>query len=238
MGGEDRAVLEANPLVFDVQGNLVGELAEHGYLEHRPGLRRIFGAVERVITPLPDFLVCSSRKSARILRSEFGVDPNRISVVHDGADAEVVSDALTQRLRQWLGLPEGEPVFVCTGSRLAAKGRRALEEIILEGRNRDLPGHFLVVGYPEEEMEEFVATHGLEDFCTVTGRVTFEELSKYLSLGSVAVEPKDGESGEASGKLLNYMAAGLPVVSFDTENNRSLLGEAGSYVRKATSARS
>lgn len=220
------------PLVFDVQGSLVGEMAEHGYFERRPGLKRIFWKVEHAITRLPDFLVCSSGESAHVLRSEFGVDPNRIAVVHDGADADVVPASRAERLRKRLQVPDGEPVVVYAGALLAAKGEEALRQIVIEARNRNLPAHFLVVGYPEEGMREFVEAHDLEAFCTVTGRVPFEELSDYLGLGAVAVEPKEGNSGEASGKLLNYMAAELPVVCFDMENNRNLLGEAGSYVRR------
>jgi len=48
-------------------------------------------------------------------------------------------------------------------------------------------------------------------------------------VGDVALEPKESDSGEASGKLLHYMAAGLPVVCFDTENNRNFLREPGFY---------
>ena len=45
------------------------------------------------------------------------------------------------------------------------------------------------------------------------------------------MEPKSGETSEASGKLLNYMAARLPVVCFDTSNNRSMLDSAGYYAK-------
>jgi glycosyltransferase involved in cell wall biosynthesis len=44
----------------------------------------------------------------------------------------------------------------------------------------------------------------------------------------VAVAPKLSPT-EANGKILNYMAAGLPVVASDTPVNRELLGEWGVY---------
>src|SRR5207247_135295 len=75
----------------------------------------------------------------------------------------------------------------------------------------------------------FVRDHGVRDFCALTGRVPFEQLGIYLGVASIAIEPKAGESAEASGKLLNYMAAALPVVCFDTENNPALLGDPGYY---------
>lgn len=219
------------PLVFDVQGSLVGELTAHDYFEHRPGLKQVFRNIERFITRLPDSFVCSSEASARILRSDFGVDENRVTVVHDGADVTSASTR-TERLREALGLPDNVPVVIYTGALLPAKGLESLKRIVLEAKGRAVPLHFLVVGYPEEEMRTFVQHHDLCGLCTVPGRVPFEELSDYLGLATVAVEPKGGDSGEASGKLLNYMGAGIPVVCFDTANNRGLLGEAGVFVEQ------
>jgi glycosyltransferase involved in cell wall biosynthesis len=37
------------------------------------------------------------------------------------------------------------------------------------------------------------------------------------------------KAGEASGKVINYMGAGLPVVCFEGKNNRRFLGEGGIY---------
>ncbi|HJX01781.1 MAG TPA: glycosyltransferase, partial [Candidatus Humimicrobiaceae bacterium] len=45
----------------------------------------------------------------------------------------------------------------------------------------------------------------------------------------IAVEPKIDKAGEASGKVINYMGAGLPVVCFEGKNNRRFLGEGGIY---------
>ncbi|MCI5139282.1 MAG: glycosyltransferase [Candidatus Electrothrix sp. AR1] len=61
------------------------------------------------------------------------------------------------------------------------------------------------------------------------GQVSYCDLSDWLALGDLALEPKEADSGEASGKLLHYMAAGLPVVCFATENNQKMLGESGYY---------
>jgi glycosyltransferase involved in cell wall biosynthesis len=50
-------------------------------------------------------------------------------------------------------------------------------------------------------------------------------------LGDIAVSPKLSTT-EANGKLLNYMACGLPCVVFANEINRELLGDCGVYVEK------
>jgi glycosyltransferase involved in cell wall biosynthesis len=222
------------PLISDIQGSLVGELEAHGYFENRAGLKQVFWKMEHYISRLPDFIICSSGASANILRSEFRVNSNRLEVVNDGVDAAVTNSPRDEGLRSQLGLPRNCPVVVYTGALLPAKGVNVLKGIIREAVQQGLAGHFLIVGYPEEEMKEFVQRHDVGQYCTVTGRVPFENLSDYLGLATVAIEPKEADSGEASGKLLNYMGAGLPVVCFDTEKNKELLGEAGTFVRQGS----
>ncbi|MEP7162247.1 MAG: glycosyltransferase family 4 protein, partial [Candidatus Moraniibacteriota bacterium] len=58
------------------------------------------------------------------------------------------------------------------------------------------------------------------------------DLPEILSMSDVGIDPKESRVGQASGKMLQYMGAGLPVVSFDTENNREYLGEGGEYARE------
>ena len=59
--------------------------------------------------------------------------------------------------------------------------------------------------------------------------VSHLDLNKWLAGADLAVDPKPSGSGEASGKVLHYMAAGLAVVCFDTDNNRTFLGENGFF---------
>jgi glycosyltransferase involved in cell wall biosynthesis len=58
--------------------------------------------------------------------------------------------------------------------------------------------------------------------------VPYEQLPLHLSLVDVAVSAKRSAS-EANGKLLNYMAMGLPAVAYETPVARELLGEHGVY---------
>jgi len=68
---------------------------------------------------------------------------------------------------------------------------RALETLrLLAGRGWEIA----VVSGPEDGW--WVRDH------TLAGRVPFESIAEYLALADVALEPKSGDSGEASGKLL------------------------------------
>ncbi len=216
-------------LVFDMQGSLSGELEAHGYFRRLPLLRWLFERVEWLIDRLPAHIACSSSSSLEIARDRFGVAAARLHLVADGADTVVAPKAQTDRLRHELGLPAGLPVVVYTGSLLAVKGVDTLHATIRRTAERDLSAHFLLVGYPTDETAEFLRSEELESRCTLAGRVPFERIGEYLALADAALEPKDTDSGEASGKLLNYMAAGLPVACFDTPNNRDMLADSGCY---------
>jgi glycosyltransferase involved in cell wall biosynthesis len=64
--------------------------------------------------------------------------------------------------------------------------------------------------------------------------VPYDQLNQWLSQAQVALEPKPEASGEASGKLIHYLAAGLPVACFATPNNCELLGPQGYYAKGNT----
>jgi glycosyltransferase involved in cell wall biosynthesis len=222
------------PVIFDVQGSLVGELDAHGYFRKLRLLRVIYKYTEWLITKMPSHFICSSSSSLEILKKEFSVPRKKLTLVSDGADVTTTDPGVVHDLKMQLGLPETKPIVIFTGALLEAKGFIDLCDLIelaaeLKG---EISCHFLIVGYPVEALQKFLSDKGLESWCTLTGRVPYEKLSNYLALARVAIEPKAADSGEASGKLLNYMAASLPVVCYDSLNNREMLADGGYYAKK------
>ena len=85
------------------------------------------------------------------------------------------------------------------------------------------------MGYPEVERYKHLASQlGVADRVTLTGKIDYEEAPRYLSLGDIAISTKMSAT-EGSGKVLNYMAMGQPVVAFDTPVHREYLGDLGVY---------
>lgn len=216
-------------LVFDMQGSLVGELDAHGYFLNKRWLKKLFLRTESGISHLPRYIVCSSPHSVDILLNQFELPEERVFLASDGIDITGNGDHLAHELRKRLSLPDNKPVIIYTGALLKAKGLEALQKMLCEAAKRNLNVHFLLIGYPEQEIQSFIADHHLQSLCTVTGRIPFDRLGNYLSLATAAIEPKAENTGEASGKLLNYIGAGLPVICFDTTNNRKILGETGYF---------
>ncbi len=211
------------PLVADMQGSLVGELETHGSFKKFPWLKWPIKLIERILMWSAKTIVCSSAHSLEKIKSEFSLSDTKISLVQDGASAPNALDSSKRAalLERW-SLPKDKPIVVYSGALLASKGLDQLQSVL--GQSKSINDvHFLIIGYPTESLASFVDQQGLGDRCTLTGQVPFEELPDLLQLAELAIDPKLSDAGEGSGKMLNYLACGLAVLAFDTQNNRDFL---------------
>ncbi len=211
------------PMVADMQGSLTGELAAHGTFKKHPYLQWPVKLLERTLMRFVKTVVCSSPHSLAKLNSEFGLGEHKVSLVQDGANpAAAVSEKDRQRLRNEMSIPKNQTVVVYSGALLDGKGLTELKELLLLSQQEDNI-HFLIIGYPTDNLRPFLKQHSLLSNVTLAGRVEFERLPTLLSLADISVDPKAGDSGEGSGKMLNYLACGLPVLAFNTLNNNDFL---------------
>ncbi len=215
------------PLVFDYQGSLSGESLNHGF--YRPGsvLHRGFRALERLINRLADLVVTSSSNGVVEVQSSSPQIP--VYALPDGVDTQTFSPQERGSIRQELGLAPDLPTVVFIGLLNQYQGVDFLLDVLVDLLQSRPPFQVLIMGFPEAPYRELVRQRGLSDMIHVTGRVSYADVPRYLAAGDVAVAPKLTTT-EANGKVLNYMACGLPVVAFDTEVNRELLGDDGIYV--------
>ena len=212
------------PLIADMQGSLTGELDSHNAFRKLPFLRMPTHFLERLLMLAADRIICSSSHALHKIKAEFNPAPAKISLVQDGADpAPNFTAEQGSALRQSLGLEQaGDTLVVYSGALLDSKGLAELKELILNCA--DIQGlRFMCIGYPVENLQSFLNENKLQDSCLLTGQIDFARLPEYLSIADIAVDPKLSNAGEGSGKMLNYMAAGLAIVAFDTANNRDFL---------------
>ncbi len=231
-----RALLRT-PLIFDFQGSLTGEMIDHRFLNPEgpwyPFMRRLEVWIDRQ----PDLILTSSIHGARLLIEAFGVRPERVIPFPDAVNTEVFrppqpeEGPALERLRAQWGIPLERRVVVYLGLLAPYQGTDLLLEAAARVISSDPHVHFLVMGFPGETTYAARAQAlGIGGHVTFTGKVPYEAAPLYLRLGEIAVAPKMSAT-EGSGKLLNYMATGLPVVAFDTPVSREFLGEAGYYAR-------
>lgn len=229
------------PLVFDYQGSLAEESLSHGFVRENSvgyqGLRWIEGWINR----RADLILVSTRALAGGI--EGGVPGERVAVMEDGVDARLFQPMSGDSVRERLGIPAAAVVVVFLGLLTAYQGVDLLLESARLACAEEPRLHFLIMGYPDEDQYRRKSmAKGLAGKVTFTGRINYFEASSYLSAGDIAVAPKICRT-ESNGKLLNYLACGLPVAAFATAVNREILQENAVYAElspgdEAESARS
>lgn len=223
------------PLIFDFQGSLTSEMLDHDFISKGSAFFGPLRWLENRINAMPDAILTSSHNAADILIDQFGVPVERVHPVPDAVNPETFRprwsyppEELRQR-RAALGVPRAAKVVVYLGLLAEYQGSghllRAAARICAQ---RD-DVHFLLMGFPgQERYAQYARELGIAQRVHFTGRIAYEDAPAYLAVGDLAVSPKLSET-EGNGKLLNYMAVGLPTATFRTPVSQEILGPLGRY---------
>ncbi len=218
------------PLLFDCQGSLTGEIADHGFVRKGSLLATLFGLLERFINDRSDFIITSSGPGARDLAENWGVPSGKLLPLTDGVNTDEFRPLDKAEARKRLQLPSDRPVVAFLGVMNRYQGVDLLLEVVQILKGRGVAAHFLLMGFPDERHRQLAREMGVAELITFTGRIDYREAPFHLSAADVAVSPKISLT-EANGKLFNYLACGLPTLVFDTPINREILGDAALYAR-------
>jgi len=230
--------LQRIPLVADLQGSLTGEMVDHKFLDPKGPWYHWVRLLELRIAQLPDAIITSTQQAAYMLEREFNCGSRRVYPLPDCVNLDFFRpDVLTSEevtaWREALGIPRGRPVVAYLGLLADYQGTPLLVQAarVLKQCGRDV--HFLIMGFPSvSRYQEMALNLGVADRVTFTGKVPYEEAPIHLALGDIAVAPKVSSATEGAGKILNYMAMGLPTVAFDTPVSREYLGMLGVYAKR------
>ena len=223
------------PLVFDYQGSLTAEMLDHHFV--RAGGKRewFWRTLEQAIDRLPRAILTSSRHSADLLRAELGSQADRVVALPDSVDVDffrprtLADRAEVAALKAQWGIPADRVVLVYLGLLAQYQGTDHILEAAPQVIAAHPNAHFLIMGYPGMgEYRTRAEQLGVSDHFTFTGRVPYEDAARYLRLGDVALAPKLSLT-EGAGKILNYMACGLPTVAFETQQAYEYMAEYGVY---------
>lgn len=219
-------------LVADFHGSLTKEMVSHSYLR-ATGLMKFFEIIERWIDTLGDAAVASSWDNVA-----------RINTLRKSNPAQILSDgtrlSMFERLpdiseiRETYHIPQESIVIAYTGALISNKGIRLLLDAIPLVCTRYEEAHFVIAGFPVDQIAEYLKQDIFKTRVTVISPLSYFELAKVLKMSDIGVDPKESNTRQASGKMLQYMGAGLPIACLDTENNREYLGDGGIYADATT----
>ncbi len=223
------------PLVFDCQGSLTTEIVDHGFVKPGSITYGFFRFIEKHINRRADFIITSSGAGSAELIEKWKVKSHKVRSVIDGVDCGIFRPYPKEDARVEADLRNGAPVAVFLGVLNRYQGLDILLDVAEIFKEKGLPLHFLVMGFPEARYRRIAEERGIADRITFTGRIDYAKAPFCLSAGDIALSPKISLS-EANGKLFNYMACGLPTVAFETPVNREILGDAAVYARYGDAA--
>ena len=227
------------PMIFDFQGSLTGEMMDHNFLHQGSIFYRPLRWLEKAIDRGSPVILTSSRNAQQVLVNQFGCRPEKIHTVPDCVDAGGFypptqdEQAALARRKTILGIAAERRVVVYLGLLADYQGTDALLEAAVHLVQQRKDVHFLIMGFPAVDKYQNKAIQlGVDDHITFTGKIPYRQAREFLALGDIAVAPKLSAT-EGSGKILNYMAMGLPTATFDMPVSREYLGDLGIYAKPA-----
>jgi glycosyltransferase involved in cell wall biosynthesis len=183
---------------------------------------------------LPDTIVTSTQMTALLMERDFNCSGSHVHPLPDCVSLDffrpdVLEPQTVLERRSALGIPAGRPVVAYLGLLADYQGTPHLLRAAHLLKRRGVEAHFLIMGFPGVEHYRGMALDlEIADRVSFTGKVPYGSAPAHLALGDIAVAPKLSTT-EGAGKILNYMAMGLPTVAFDTPISREYLGALGTY---------
>lgn len=195
----------------------------------------LFLPIEKFINRLGDFAITSSWEMTSEL--EKTRKDGKIETVLDGINLDSFNPKKSkEEIKKEWEIPVEKFVVGYTGGLVKNKGINYFLESIPLVLRKNENIFFIVGGFPAEHVEKFIKKNNLSgDAIRLISPLDYFKLPEFLACFDISVDPKDASVNQASGKMLNYMAAGLPIVCFDKMNNRKYLGEGGYYCDSANS---
>ena len=195
---------------------------------------RLVCFVERAAFRTADVSLATNQSYREIAIQRGGKSPEKVFIVRVSPEPE--------KMRRGPGAPElkcgRKHLVVYLGVMGPQDGVdlfiESIEYIVKKQGREDT--FFTLIGSGTEvpRLKELVAEKGLDSVVKFTGRIPGDELARYLSTADVGVAPdpfNPMNDKSTMGKILEYMAFGVPVVLFELTEGRRSAADAALYAR-------
>ncbi len=223
--------LRGTRFVYD-QHDLVPELSLSRFGDDRKLMHRFCLLLERLTFATADHVIATNRSYREIALHRGRKSPSQVDVVRSAPEI-----ARFQVQRPDPGLKRGAPHLLAYLGVMGPQdgldyALRALAALRDELGRTDWEAVFVGGGDMLETSIELAGALGLGDVVRFTGRIPDDELCTWLSTADVclAPDPKNPLNDVSTmNKIMEYMALGRPIVSFDLVEARVSAGDAAVY---------
>lgn len=217
--------------VFD-HHDLVPELFESRFGNGGTFWPRLSLVFERLTFAAADTVIATNESYRRVAIERGRKDPARVHVVRNGPDSSSLLRAEPDPT-----LKRGKPYLVCYLGVMGFQDGvdcaiRALAHLRDEFERTDVHATFIGAGDAFEASVALANELRLDDMLEFTGRISDADVHRYLSTADVCLAPDPRtpmNNVSTMAKVMEYMARGRPVVSFDLVESRVSAGEAAVY---------
>jgi glycosyltransferase involved in cell wall biosynthesis len=217
--------------IFD-HHDLNPELWEAKFGSGRGVFHWLLRLAERWTFRTADVSIATNESYREVALTRGGMKPGRVFIVRSTPDLS--------RIRRGQPQPElkrGRPFLVLyLGTMGPQEGvdlmLQSAEHIIKKRGRQDVSFVFIGGGSEIPRLKAQAAANGIEAFVNFTGRISDDELARYLCTTDVCVapDPKSPINDKSTmNKILEYMAYTRPVVLFDLTEGRRSAGDAALY---------
>ncbi len=215
------------------------DLAPEMYLarfnsEKKNLIYRILVFFERLSARIADHVIVTNRSSRTIAIERSGVPSERISIVRNGPDMRLMHPEEVDRNKH----PPDECIIMYIGVINPQDGvdylLQAIRYLVFEIGRTNLACVVVGSGDALRKLKQMAADMDLSDYVTFTGWVASKEVPSYLWRSDICVAPEPSNPYNDRStviKLMEYMAAGKPIVAFDLPEHRYTAQEAALYAQ-------
>jgi glycosyltransferase involved in cell wall biosynthesis len=212
--------------------DLVPELCESRFAGGPRVLHRISLLLERLTFRTADAVISTNESYREVAIGRGGMPHDRARVVRSAPDLSRFIP-----LEPTLTLKRGKPFLACYLGVMGPQdgvdyALRALAHLHNQMGRDDLHTTFIGSGDVFDELVALAGRLGLDEVVEFTGRVPDETVQRYLSTADVCLspDPKNPLNDVSSmNKVVEYMAMGRPLVSFDLHETQVTAQEAAVY---------
>ena len=218
--------------VFD-HHDLSPELYVSRYRTHNGMITKVLNLLERCSARLANVLIATNESYRAIDIARHGVAPERVFIVRNGPDlSRVRLVEPDQALRN-----SGKTILGYVGAMNPQDGvdylLRALHHLRHQLHRDDF--HCVIIGDGDslDELKDLSRQLGLENCVHFTGFIPDAAMMRYLSTADIGLDPNPSSPlNDVSTwiKVMEYMALGKPIVSFDLKETRHSAAGAAVYV--------
>jgi glycosyltransferase involved in cell wall biosynthesis len=213
---------DLSPELYCSRFKITGGLVAHG-----------LQVLETLSLKLADVAIATNESYRAIDIERSAIDPAKVFIVRNGPDlARVRLVEPDRRLKDM-----GKTILGYVGAMNPQDGvdhlLLALGHLVRDLKRKDFYCVLIGSGDSLETLRAQAVELGLQDHVLFTGFIPDEDMVRYLSTADICLDPNPSSPlNDVSTwiKVMEYMALGKPVISFDLKETRTSAGDAALYV--------